>query len=171
MTSRACAAPPPVFLVALVAAAAGCVPGPAPLPTNHPPTARVIVPQLWPASEPVTVDGSLSDDPDLDALRFSLDWGDGTPSIVDDDGIAQHTYEAAGTYAVELLVEDAGGVPAHVDASVVLVGDRGAACTCDLGCFDDAVCTARGCLLFRSSAPGDQAPAGAFTDAVDCTAP
>ena len=148
--------------------AAGCVPEPEPLDVNHAPTARVIVPQLWPASEPVTVDGSLSDDGDGDALKFRVDFGDGTAEAQDDDGIAQHTFESPGTFTIELTVEDQGGVPAHVQATVVLVGDDDSGCSCDLGCFDDAVCTSRGCLLFRSSQPEEQAPEGAFADVVSC---
>ena len=147
---------------------AGCVPSPASLDVNHAPTARVVVPQLWPASQPVTVDGSLSGDVDGDSLAFTVDWGDGTPEAKDDDGIAQHTFDGAGTFTLELTVEDSGGIPARVQAQVVLVGDEDSGCTCDLGCFDDAVCTSRGCLLFRSSTPNDVAPDAAFSDALSC---
>ena len=143
-------------------------PGPAPLDANHPPVARVIVPQLWPASEPVTVDGSFSDDGDGDVLSFSVDWGDGTPAAKDDDGIAQHTVESPGTYTIALTVEDADLVAATVQASIVLVGDDDSSCDCALGCFDDAVCTDRGCLVFRSSNAEDKVPDDAFDDALSC---
>lgn len=159
----------PLTIAASLALLAGaCVPSPAPLDANHAPTARVVVPQLWPASQPVTADGSLSNDVDGDALSFTIDWGDGTPEAKDDDGIAQHTFDGAGTFTLELSVEDSDGVPARVQAQVVLVGDEDSGCSCDLGCFDDAVCTSRGCLLFRSSNADDPAPATAFADALTC---
>ena len=144
-----------------------CVPSPSALDVNHGPVARVIVPQLWPVSVPVTIDGSLSDDEDGDPLRFVVDWGDGTAAAQDDDGIAQHAYEAPGTFALELVVED-GAVPSRVQASVVIVGDDDSGCTCELGCFDDAVCTDRGCLLFRSAVADEEAPSAAFDDAIEC---
>lgn len=143
--------------------ATGCPPPPDPLEVNHAPVARVVLPQLWPASEPVVVDGTLSSDEDGDALRFAVDWGDGTPSAADEDGVVEHSYAAPSTYAVQLTVEDEGGVPTSVQASVVVVGDDDAGCTCDLGCFDDAVCTADGCLIFRSSDQEElEAPEGAL---------
>lgn len=155
-------------LACALVGAASCVPPPEPLDVNHAPTARVIVPQLWPVSAPATIDGSLSDDEDGDPLRFTVDWGDGTPAVQDDDGIAQHSYAAPGTWAVELTVEDAGGVPSRVQAALVVVGDDDSGCSCELGCFDDAVCTARGCLLFRSSIHDESAPDEAFADAIAC---
>ncbi len=154
--------------LAALAFAGACVESPGGLDVDHAPVARVIVPQLWPASEPVTADGSLSDDIDGDALQFRVDWGDGTPEAQDDDGIAQHTFEAPGTYSLALTVEDPDGVPAAVQAQVVLVGDDGSGCSCELGCFDDAVCTQRGCLLFRSSNADEEAPPAAFADALEC---
>lgn len=149
--------------------AAGCLPLSSPREINHGPTARVVVPQLWPASVPVTIDGSLSDDEDGDALRFVVHWGDGTSVAYDDDGIAQHLYPAPGTFALELLVEDIAAVSSRVQASVVIVGDDDSGCTCELGCFDDAVCTDRGCLLFRSAVEDEEAPAAAFEHPVDCS--
>jgi hypothetical protein len=146
----------------------GCVPAPAPLTVNHAPVARLVVPQLWPLSQPVTADGSLSSDVDGDSLTFSVDWGDGTPSAKDDNGIAEHTYQAPGTYAVELTVEDPDGVPARASADVVIVDEASTACSCDVACFDEAVCTQRGCLLFASSTPGEEAPKAAFPDTIRC---
>jgi hypothetical protein len=153
--------------IALAAAALACVPEPAELDVNVAPVARVVVPQLWPASVPATIDGSLSDDDDGDPLRFVVDWGDGTPAAEDDDGIAQHVYGAPGTFALELVVEDPAALSSRVQASVVIVGDDDSGCSCELGCFDDAVCTTGGCLLFRSALDDDEAPETAF-DPLDC---
>ena len=147
--------------------AGACVAPPTPEDENAPPVARVVVPQLWPASVPATIDGSLSSDDDGDALRFVVDWGDGTPSAEDDDGIAQHAYGAPGTFALELFVEDLAGAASRVQAAVVIVGDDDSGCTCELGCFDDAVCTSGGCLLFRSSLEGDEVPDTALPP-LDC---
>jgi hypothetical protein len=144
-------------------------PPPGDLPANHAPVARLLVPQLWPAAAPVVADARLSDDADGDALRFTMLWGDGTPAAEDDDGLLEHTYAAPGTFAVELTVTDEDGIPSRVQASVVVVGDDDALCSCELGCFDDAVCTARGCLLFRSARADEAAPAGAFDDALRCS--
>lgn len=154
-------------LLATLALVLACVPEPSELDTNVAPIARVVVPQLWPASVPATIDGSFSDDDDGDPLRFVVDWGDGTPSAEDDDGIAQHIYGAPGTYALELTVEDPGALTSKVQASVVIVGDDDSGCTCELGCFDDAVCTTGGCLLFRSALADDEAPETSF-NALDC---
>ncbi len=55
----------------------------------------------------VTVDGSLSRDPDGDTLTRSWDWGDGRPA---GSGVtATHTYAAPGTYTVVLTTTDAHG--------------------------------------------------------------
>ena len=163
----ACAVSGVVCWGVVCGALSACLPTPSPLDVNHGPVARVIVPQLWPVSVPATIDGSLSDDEDGDPLRFVIDWGDGTSGAQDDDGIAQHAYEAPGTFTRELLVQDA-AIPSRVQASVVIVGDDDSGCTCALGCFDDAVCTARGCLLFRSAIDDEETPASAFDDAIDC---
>jgi hypothetical protein len=155
-----------VALLALVSAGA-CVPEPGELDVNEAPVARVVVPQLWPASVPATIDGRFSGDDDGDPLRFVVDWGDGTPAAEDDDGVAQHAYGAPGTFALELLVEDPGALSSRVQASVVIVGDDDSGCSCELGCFDDAVCTTGGCLLFRSALADEEAPETALPP-LDC---
>lgn len=156
-----------VVVALLALATAGCPPPPDPLDANHAPIARMVLPQLAPVSVPVSVSGSLSSDEDGDGLSYVVDWGDGTPSTSDDDGVVEHTYAAPSTYAVQLTVQDDGGALALVLASVVVVGDTELGSCCELGCFDDAACTGTGCMLFRSSddeetAPPDEAfePAG-----------
>lgn len=162
------------MLLTIGAAAWGvtaCMPVPSvleldPLSSLHGPVARVIVPQLWPVSVPVTIDGSRSEDEDGDSLRFVVQWGDGSAAVQDDDGIAQHSFPSAGTFALELLVEHA-TASSRVQAAIVIVDGEDSGCGCELGCVDDAVCTDRGCLLFRS-AVAEPPPADAFEDAIDC---
>lgn len=60
----------------------------------------------------VTFDGSASTDPDGDTLRFSWNFGDGSPSVT---GVKPaHTFDTSGKYLVRLTVSDGkGGAGSH----------------------------------------------------------
>lgn len=68
------------------------------------PFARITGPVVAYVGVGVTLDGSLSYDPDGDALRHSWDFGDGSARV--DFVKATHTYGAAGAYTVTLAVND-----------------------------------------------------------------
>src|SRR5690606_34832928 len=87
----------------------------------------------------------------------TLSFGDGTPDQDRADGIFEHLYTAPGAYDVRLEVVDADGAAAEVIGTVVVV-DRidDPPCTCELPCFEDAVCTDDGCFLAGASAGGDE---------------
>lgn len=161
-----------VLVTASALVDAGCPepPGPPePPPPNQAPVARVVVPQLWPAGEPMAIDGSLSADPDDEPLAYRATWGDGTPAVNSVEPLFAHTFDAAGSFAVELAVKDGAGAEALVQVQVVII-DAGepAACTCEVGCADDGICTTRGCLLFRSSAGVEELPSGALGETISC---
>ena len=72
-------------------------------PANRTPTADAGGPYSGDTGVAVTFDGGASSDPDDDTLSYSWDFGDGQVGT----GVApSHTYEAAGTYTVSLIVND-----------------------------------------------------------------
>lgn len=152
---------PFALVVSLTAAAvtttSSCAPPPEPpLEENVEPVARLVWPQRWTTQEPAPFDASASDDEDGLLERVTLSFGDGTPDQDRSDGIFEHLYTAPGSYDVRLEVVDDVGAFAEVVGTVVVV-DRidDPPCSCDLPCFDDAVCTEGGCFLAGVSEDGD----------------
>lgn len=77
--------------------------GPAESPRGRPPVADVGIPDDGSVGAPVSFDGSGSLDEDGDSLTYSWDFGDGSTGT----GVSpSHTYNAAGTYSVSLVVND-----------------------------------------------------------------
>ncbi len=65
-------------------------------------------------------DGSESSDPDGDSLTYAWDFGDGESAT----GVrAEHTFEAAGSYDVELTVTDPDGASDSRTESVIVEDD------------------------------------------------
>ena len=74
-------------------------------PVNQPPVASANGPYVGVAAQPLTLDASSSSDPEGAALTYKWDFGDGSVFVA---GVstASHTYAAAGTYAITLVVND-----------------------------------------------------------------
>jgi hypothetical protein len=144
----------------LLALALGCVPGEEPAEEkNLPPVARFLWPQLWAASEPAPFDATESYDPDGELVRLSVAFGDGTLEQDRPAGLFEHLYTAPGSYDVRLEVEDDDGELAEVVGTVVVVARLAdPPCSCELPCFDDAVCTAAGCFLAGLSDDDEEPP-------------
>lgn len=72
------------------------------------------------AGEVVLFDGSASDDPDGDVLKYTWDFGDGASA---GGSHPIHVYEEAGVYPVTLSVQDGSGLPcgSHRDRRIVRV--------------------------------------------------
>ena len=152
-------------LVVVVVGAAACPEPPPPIEDNAAPVARLFLPQIAVTAVPVDVSAGLSTDEDGDALSFSFSFGDGTPEVDDDDGSFSHAWLAPGTFTVSVVVADERAFQADVEASIVVVDGVAEGCSCAQPCFDDGVCTDRGCLIFASSQPADLP---AFNDELDC---
>jgi len=74
-----------------------------PSPPNKPPIANAGPAKTAVVGDPVSFDGSASNDPDGIIVSYSWDFGDGSTGT----GITvSHTYTAAGTYTVTLTVND-----------------------------------------------------------------
>jgi PKD repeat protein len=90
------------------------------------PVARLSVTQAVP-NPPLTANanGSTSTDPDHTPIAtYRFDFGDGTAAVTTSapTATAQHTYAAAGTYTVSLIVTDTGGNPsAPATSSITIV--------------------------------------------------
>lgn len=154
-------------LVAPLAAAAGCTcDDPPALDDNHFPIARLVLPQLAVTGVGVDVDASGSADEDGGDLAYVYGFGDGSGDAAADDAVFNHVFAAAGTYEVSVTVVDDRAFQASAALSIVVVDGADEGCSCALPCFDDAVCTDRGCLNQASSADDDAAVE--FDDAVVC---
>ncbi|TMQ61754.1 MAG: PKD domain-containing protein [Candidatus Eisenbacteria bacterium] len=85
-------------------------------PPENPPSASLTVTQL--ASPPLTVNADGSGSTDVDATpiaSYRFDFGDGAVvTTTAPTATAQHTYGAAGTYTVTLIVTDTGNHPCGV---------------------------------------------------------
>ncbi len=76
---------------------------PVEIPANMAPTANPGGPYLAPVNTSISFDGSLSSDPDGDALTYAWDLGDATSVS---GALPVHTYTASGLYNVCLTVND-----------------------------------------------------------------
>jgi len=70
---------------------------------NHAPISDAVGPYMGVAKVPVTFDGTGSTDPDGDDLTYLWEFGDGETGIGPNP---DHTYDSAGTYEVNLTVND-----------------------------------------------------------------
>ena len=87
-------------------------------PANRTPSADAGGPYSGEPGLPVQLDGSGSSDPDGDALSYRWDFGDGTTGS---GANPQHTYAAAGTYTVGLVVNDGQLDSSRAEAAVQVV--------------------------------------------------
>jgi len=74
---------------------------------NLPPTANAGGPYTGTAGVPLSFDGSASNDPDGSIVSYAWDFGDGNTGT---GATTSHTYAAAGTFTVSLMVTDDGGL-------------------------------------------------------------
>lgn len=85
---------------------------------NHSPESRPGE-NIFTCSSTVEFDGSLSADADGDALKYTWDFGDGSPVK---EGISViHTYTKSGTYPVILTVDDGTGLSNSVNTSSITI--------------------------------------------------
>jgi PKD repeat protein len=87
---------------------------------SQPPTADAGGPYHGRVGAPVTFDGTGSDDPDGDIVRYDWDFGDGT-TVTDAGPAPDHTYAEDGRYRVTLTVTDNSG-ETDTGITVVTVG-------------------------------------------------
>lgn len=71
--------------------------------------------------EVVQLDGSGSIDPDGTITEYEWDFGDGTPAVTVATPTVQHTYDAAGSYDVTLVVTDDDGFQSEPDATTATI--------------------------------------------------
>jgi outer membrane protein OmpA-like peptidoglycan-associated protein len=95
----------------------GTPPPPAP-PGNRPPVARVTGPGTGNTNVDLAFDASGSSDPDGDALTYTWDFGDGTPSVKAAVPRTAHRYASLGNYTVKVTVDDGRGGTASATTSV-----------------------------------------------------
>ncbi len=90
-----------------------------PAPANVPPTADANGPYTGIAGQPVSFDGSGSSDTDGTIASYDWNFGDGGTGT----GVSpNHTYVAAGTYTVTLVVTDDAGDPSASSTSTATIG-------------------------------------------------
>lgn len=160
MSFRRCSSLALAVCAASLSLSMSCAPPPSPdEDVNLSPVARLSWPQRWSTEEPAPFNAGASEDPDGLLDRVTLSFGDGTPDQDALDGTFEHLYTAPGSYDVRLEVVDDDGARAEVLGTVVVV-DRidDPPCSCELPCFDDAVCTVDGCFLSAESEPSDGGP-------------
>ena len=140
-------------------------------PDNREPIARLVWPQRWLQGAGAPFDATGSEDVDGLLVRWSASFGDGTPEQDSADGTFEHLYSAAGSFDVRLEVEDDVGATAEVIGTVVVV-DRmdEPPCSCELPCFEAAVCTADGCFdaAMSEEATEETGPPPVVIGAVEC---
>ncbi len=101
-------------------------------PDNLPPVADPNGPYTGIVGVPITFDGSASDDPDGDIVRYDWDFGDGNTAS-DAGPTPTHTYAAAGSYTVTLTVTDDGGAVASETTLAEIARDSGGNGGCTTG--------------------------------------
>ena len=96
-------------------------------PINHAPTALPGGPYTVEYGQPILLDGTAASDPDGDALSYTWDFGDGSPTYTESpdstpdgqyDGRVYHTYNFPGFYTVTLAVSDDQGLASSASTSV-----------------------------------------------------
>jgi len=87
-------------------------------PNDPPPVARSGGPYQGLAGDPLSIDGTTSSDPQGEPLRFAWNLGDGTVAV---GPSPSHTYAKAGTYIIDLIVDD-GHSAAWASTSATIVG-------------------------------------------------
>lgn len=95
-----------------------------PPPSNLAPTANAGGPYDSEPGLAITLDGSLSSDPNDDPLTYAWDFGDGAMAT----GVAPtHAYVADGTYAISLIVNDGefDSLAARTNATITTAVDQG----------------------------------------------
>ena len=119
---------------------AGIVAFKAVTPPDNPPVARLSVSQLSSPALTVRADGSASTDGDATPIAsYRFDFGDGSAPVTTTapTATAQHTYAAAGTYTVTLVVTDTGGhASSPATASITVTGPTGASVAVYAGYYD-----------------------------------
>ncbi len=123
---------------------------------NVPPVAALSSPSSGVTSEPVAFDASASYDPDGRVVKYSYDFGDGTPPVEGTISGVSHTYTTEGDYIVTLTVTDDDGATNTVSrlisiASLASVSDPPVACftgpttaSTNEAVFFDASCSTSG---------------------------
>lgn len=92
-------------------------------PPENPPVARLSLTPVGTLG--VNADGSASTDTDFTPIAsYQFSFGDGTPAVVTNapTASAQHTYAAAGTYTVTMIVTDTGNLASAPVSSSITVG-------------------------------------------------
>jgi glucose/arabinose dehydrogenase len=89
--------------------------------TNASPVARLAA-QYTAGAAPlqVTLDAGATVDPDLDALTYSFDPGDGSAPIVTSAESVQHTYQTNGLYVARVVATDVGGLAGQAEVDVLV---------------------------------------------------
>lgn len=88
-------------------------------PANQAPTANPGGPYTGAAGSAIAFDGSASNDPDGSIASYAWDFGDGNTGT----GVApSHTYAAAGTYTVSLVVTDNLGLASVAATTTATIG-------------------------------------------------
>lgn len=142
---------------------------PPPLADNQFPTARLVVPQIVVVGDAVDVDASASsDDDEDDVLALVFSFGDGSPQAETSDLTIAHVWSAPGTVTVAVDVKDQAAFTSRAEVTVVVVEGSAEACSCELPCEGDGICTDRGCLVFGSADEDDDADDAGLDDVVDC---
>ena len=125
-------------------------------PPENPPVASLTVTQL--ASPPLTVNADGSGSTDVDATpiaSYQFDFGDGAVvTTTAPAATAQHTYGAAGTYTVTLIVTDTGNHPSTPVTQDITVSPSASATTIEkrtVASSDDAEESSSGSVSLSSS--------------------
>src|SRR3954470_19328557 len=89
-------------------------------PLTVAPVAKPGGPYTGVAGSPITVNGSGSSHPAGTIVGYTWTWGDGTNSALLTSSSASHTYAAAGTYQITLMVTDNASATASATTTVTI---------------------------------------------------